>query len=169
MYSPPQHQIPLKVFLVVLSLSVACTSCRDTPTNPPTKPEAPKTPTTAPTAIEKSEASTAEFQDANPFGGCDMCHLDVADELEDTRHEAKGIGCVQCHGQSIGHIRDENNEVKPDRVFTRKDVDAFCGSCHKCSKPPASKPQSKLKQGQQVCSDCHGTHKITRTGNSSQS
>lgn len=167
MYSPPRYRMPLKIFLVALSLSVACTSSRDTPTDPPTKPEAPKTP--APTAIENGGASTTESNDANPFGGCDMCHIDVADKLAGTRHETKGIGCVQCHGQSIGHIRDENNEVKPDRVFTRKDMDALCGSCHKCSSPPTSTPQSKLKQGQQVCSDCHGTHKIIRTGISSQS
>ena len=93
---------------------------------------------------------------ANPFGGCDMCHVDVADDVVGTRHQAKGVGCVKCHGRSVAHVRDENNEVKPDRIFPRNRIDAFCNTCHKCSRSDAAKPIRK------VCTDCHGTHRVVR-------
>lgn len=95
------------------------------------------------------------------FDGCDTCHVDVADEVVGTRHQAKSVTCAKCHGKSIGHVRDENNEVKPDRVFTPKTIDAFCGTCHKCDRPDAAKPP--VKQGP-TCTHCHGSHKIVRHG-----
>jgi hypothetical protein len=91
-----------------------------------------------------------------------MCHIDVADETVGTRHHAKGIGCVKCHGPSIDHVRDENNEVKPDRVITQKDVDKFCARCHECSRPQSARPPTAKKQGAIICTTCHGTHKVVR-------
>lgn len=94
----------------------------------------------------------------NPLGGCGMCHVDVMDELAGTRHFAHGVGCIRCHGPSKPHLADENNEVKPDRVYTKKTVDAFCASCHKCSRPHATLTTSPAKP--QTCVDCHGAHKL---------
>jgi len=130
---------PVLIGVAALSLIAACASKRT----------APDTSGPAPVA-------------ANRFDGCDMCHADVADDVIGTRHQAKRVGCVKCHGKSLAHVQDENNDVKPDRVFVRKEVDGFCGSCHKCSRPDATKPSSAPKPGQEVCIDCHGTHKIAR-------
>ena len=78
------------------------------------------------------------------------------DELAGTQHFARGVGCIPCHGPSKPHVADENNEVKPDRVFTKKTVDAFCVSCHKCSRPKLTPPPAKP----QTCLTCHGAHKL---------
>ena len=100
------------------------------------------------------------------FDGCDTCHVDVADEVVGTRHQAKSVTCAKCHGKSIGHVRDENNEVKPDRVFTRQNTDAFCGTCHKCSRADAGRPRAKKGP---ICTECHGSHKIVRVGKPARS
>jgi len=141
----PRRWVPIKVCVGALSLVVvSALSCGD-PVGSPGSP-----------LFQGGDPAEAESVAANPFGGCDMCHIDVADEVVGTRHQAKGVGCVKCHGRSLAHVRDENNEVKPDRVFPRNRIDAFCSTCHKCSRPAAAKP------GRKVCTDCHGTHKIVR-------
>jgi len=86
------------------------------------------------------------------MSGCSICHVDVEIESKGSRHLAEGIGCSDCHGSSEGHIRDENNEVKPDRVFARADIDSFCNECHECSLPAKERPLPK------VCTDCHDPH-----------
>jgi hypothetical protein len=98
---------------------------------------------------------------ANPLAGCTICHVDIEKAFAGSTHERKGVGCIKCHGPSDGHVGDENNNVKPDQVFARKDVDRECGRCHACSRPaapaaalPAAKPP--------VCTGCHGSHKVVR-------
>jgi len=91
-----------------------------------------------------------------------MCHVDVTDEVAGTRHETKDIDCITCHGASRDHVRDENNHVKPDRVFARKDIDPFCGSCHRCSRPGATRKPPGSKTDHKTCTECHGAHKIVR-------
>ncbi len=99
-----------------------------------------------------------EAPSKNPLGGCGQCHVDVVDELAVSLHQKKEIGCVKCHGPSKGHSADENNEVKPDRVIVRKQVDAFCGDCHKCSRP--AEPPAADEEKRKVCIDCHGAHDL---------
>ena len=93
---------------------------------------------------------------ANPFGGCVMCHVDVADEMKGDKHLVQGIGCVRCHGPSVAHSADENNEVKPDRVFTIANTDAQCRACHECS--PQVTAQVRIRH--KLCTECHGAHKL---------
>ena len=93
----------------------------------------------------------------NPFAGCTMCHVDVEDELKGSTHVAKRVGCVTCHGPSKGHVADENNEVKPDERFAKKDTDRLCGRCHKCSRPAPERPAAR-----KVCTGCHGAHAFPR-------
>ncbi len=104
----------------------------------------------------KEESSVvAEKSSSGPsaaMGGCSICHVDVEIESEGSKHVTAGIGCADCHGPSEGHIRDENNEVKPDRLFARSEINSFCADCHKCSLPEANRPPPK------VCTDCHGAH-----------
>ena len=96
----------------------------------------------------------------NPMAGCTLCHVDVGDLFAGSKHESEAIGCTACHGPSRGHVADENNHVKPDEVFARKDVDRLCGTCHECMRRiPA--PWEKLPVEQrEVCTECHGSHKL---------
>jgi len=93
------------------------------------------------------------------LGGCVICHVDIADALARTKHERASIGCVTCHGLSKGHVKDENNEVKPDRVFPRHEIDPWCDGCHftTCSHAEADKPLPKGAR-RRTCVDCHGAH-----------
>jgi len=113
----------------------------DSPADKPADPEPP------------AENPPAE----NPLGGCGMCHIDVEDEVVPTLHYKEKVACVQCHGRSIAHAADENNEVPPDQLFTRENVDRFCETCHDpCDRAkPAERPKVRP-----VCTDCHGSHDL---------
>jgi len=161
MHSSLQQRVVGLICVTALVVIITCISCQDNLSDSPTSTHPPKAATTAPAKAEDANTTGEELLDANPFAGCDMCHIDVVDELAGSRHEAEGVGCIKCHGPSRGHIRDENNEVKPDTVFARKDIDLFCVGCHKCSRPEAAEPSSKTQSGQKVCTDCHGVHKIS--------
>jgi hypothetical protein len=91
-----------------------------------------------------------------------MCHIDVADKVAGTRHQAKGVRCIKCHGTSLGHVQDENNQVKPDRIFTRRGIDNFCGTCHACSRTKGMAHAAIPAGNGRVCTQCHGAHKILR-------
>jgi hypothetical protein len=92
----------------------------------------------------------------NPMGGCGMCHIDVEDELVVSVHFKEKVGCIRCHGRSPAHLADENNEVPPDRLFTKKTVDKFCQECHECGRPdPDEQPEPH-----KVCTECHGAHSL---------
>jgi len=93
----------------------------------------------------------------NPLGGCGICHIDVEDEVVPTLHYKEKVGCVKCHGRSIAHAADENNEVAPDRLFTRENVDRFCETCHD---PCDRAKQARRSKVRPVCIDCHGAHDL---------
>jgi hypothetical protein len=94
----------------------------------------------------------------NPLAGCQQCHVNVEAKYLKSAHFRKNIACTDCHGPSKGHLADENNEVKPDEVFARKDVDRLCEKCHPCSRE-ASSGKASLPPGQrQVCTECHRAH-----------
>jgi hypothetical protein len=99
----------------------------------------------------------------NPLAGCQLCHVDVEDEYVKSRHFRGNVACAKCHGPSKKHAADENNEVKPDEVFARTDVDRLCGRCHTCSRkvPPAW--LRFLRGRRQVCTECHGAHGFARS------
>jgi hypothetical protein len=98
----------------------------------------------------------------NPLAGCTLCHVDVEDEYVKSRHFKEKVACTECHGLSKGHVADENNEVKPDEMFARKDVDRLCSECHDCSREAPSPKQAPPPKKQLVCTDCHGAHGFTR-------
>jgi hypothetical protein len=92
----------------------------------------------------------------NPLAGCKQCHVDVDHESIGSVHYDEKVGCTDCHGASEGHIADENNDVKPDEVFARENVDRLCSACHECfrEEPAVAAPEAK------VCTDCHGWHRV---------
>ncbi len=95
----------------------------------------------------------------NPLAGCQQCHVDIEDEYAVGLHFKEKVSCKDCHGPSNAHLADENNEVLPDEVFARKDVDRLCEKCHDCTRPTAAEsPADRSK----VCTDCHGPHDLRR-------
>lgn len=107
----------------------------------------------------KPRASRKYPLQPNPLAGCSLCHVDVEDEYVGTMHFKESVGCKTCHGPSKGHLADENNEVEPDEVFARKNVDRLCAECHDCDRPkPTKTPKGKDKGKPLVCIDCHSHH-----------
>ena len=86
---------------------------------------------------------------------CSMCHVNVEIEIlkAKTKHMEAGVDCITCHGLSIGHIQDEINEVRPDRVITKTTTNSFCDGCHDSSAGHDEKMISRM-----VCTDCHDAH-----------
>jgi hypothetical protein len=104
--------------------------------------------------LEKAEV----YNRRERMGWCMTCHIDVRDEVAGGAHEKNDVSCGECHGASERHARDENNDIKPDQVFARRDVDEACGDCHACSRPAAIATASS----DLVCTDCHAAHKFAR-------
>ena len=171
--------------VVAVALLAACSSCQkdagdlraasQTPNVTAAGPVPPADPVTVadgpPDDVNPGETGPSEMDlgdeesvEANPLGGCAACHVDVEDEMKGTIHLAEEIGCIECHGPSDGHVRDENNEVKPDEVFARKDVDRLCGECHQCSRPRGGEPAAEPPADRKVCTDCHQPHSLAPAG-----
>ncbi len=105
-------------------------------------------------------SKSAEKTKKNPLAGCTLCHVDVEDEYVESDHFHEKVACTECHGPSKGHLADENNDVKPDEMFARKDTDRLCSECHDCSRtiPPGWTDLPLDKR--QVCSECHVAHEF---------
>lgn len=106
--------------------------------------------------VDEATPEEAMVSQKNPLAGCQMCHVDIEDEFLPSVHFAEKIGCVDCHGASEGHLADENNEVKPEVLFTRDTTDSLCEECHGCSRPEEPKSAAASK----ICTDCHGAHDL---------
>jgi hypothetical protein len=103
--------------------------------------------------------SDTEAQAAARNEECFLCHLDYRPEELTLTHQKQGVSCMTCHGESKGHIDDEDRKTAPDRIIPRHQVGSFCRGCHTeletCphADPPAAQPE-------QPCTDCHGQHKL---------
>ncbi len=153
------------------AILLACSSCA-----PPPNATAPQVTAAVPSAeepLEPVEPVDAEPDDAeaashddwlaglpeipkNPLAGCQQCHVDVEQEFIGSVHFNEDIACTDCHGPSEGHLADENNDVKPDELFARHDVDRLCSDCHRCARREEADPPGHSK----VCTECHGWHAI---------
>ena len=162
------HEPGWMAWTVVLCALVAGAAPSD-PASPPATSASPSGTETPPTtADEEAQEPTGEkipvpgeypLQE-NPLAGCSICHVDIEDQFVGSLHFKEKVGCKTCHGPSEGHLADENNEVKPDEVYARKDVDRLCGRCHECARPKPSDPEVAAAQRQKVCIDCHGAHDV---------
>jgi hypothetical protein len=143
---PEQHGFRSAARILAVLSAVFLTSCswREESSEPETPPR-PRYP----------------LQD-NPLAGCSLCHVDIEDEFVVSKHFDEKIGCKTCHGPSEEHLADENNEVKPDELFARSDVDRLCGVCHDCGREEERQPTPGREGEPEVCTDCHGPHDLAR-------
>lgn len=95
--------------------------------------------------------SAQALQDLKKAGVCARCHVVSVLEWRMSGHLKAGIDCAACHGPSLGHVRNERNEVKPDQV-PRQAVESgkLCLSCHNAGCPKTA--------GQTTCEKCHHFH-----------
>lgn len=110
-----------------------------------------------PVAWRDMLAKAEDFNRRERVGWCTTCHVDIRDQLRGGGHDKNSISCVECHGASERHARNENNDVKPDQRFARPDVDRVCGDCHECSRAESATQTAPTTF---ICTDCHPAHKF---------
>jgi hypothetical protein len=137
-------------------------------------------------AICSAEESQAEKPNEN--SKCYVCHPGMKTEAISTIHIAMSISCDVCHGSSTEHMHDEMLMTEPDLLFGRSEVERMCSNptCHKPGdgrevygrqdhKNPAAveeffekwtgrmRPNGRAVAHNSVCTDCHGTHNISKS------
>ena len=91
-----------------------------------------------------------EFKQA---GVCARCHVVSVLEWGISGHVESETTCQKCHGPSKGHVANERNEVKPDRLPRGKAIaKQLCSTCHKTGCPST--------QQVQTCQKCHHVHAL---------
>jgi len=139
-----------------------------------------------------ADESQAEKPDGN--SKCYVCHPDMKTEELTTSHLDMDVTCDECHGLSTEHMHDEMLMTKPDLLFGRAEVNKMCSnpSCHKPGGAERSvygrqdhgnpvvvedffekwrgrmRPNGRAVSHDSVCTDCHGTHNITKPINPSE-
>jgi len=91
---------------------------------------------------------------------CYVCHADFAGEELVVSHQRKGVGCADCHGESIPHMSNEENIIPPDIMFERGDVNGLCLKCHEPLPEKHEKTARGATEPKEVCTDCHGNHHV---------
>jgi formylglycine-generating enzyme required for sulfatase activity len=102
----------------------------------------------APAACAQSEED-AKFRQA---GVCARCHVISVVEWGISGHQKVKTDCVACHGASEGHVADERNNIKPEKVPHADAIAGLCANCH-----VGGCPNSKQKAG---CQQCHHVHAL---------
>ena len=109
----------------------------------------------APQATAASSTVPAEFKKA---GVCARCHVLSVLEWGISAHLAAETTCQDCHGASRGHVANERNEVKPDRLPRGEAIaKQLCSSCHETGCPETQQVQS--------CQECHHAHALIHPKN----
>jgi formylglycine-generating enzyme required for sulfatase activity len=85
-------------------------------------------------------------------GVCARCHVISVVEWGISGHQKAGTDCIACHGPSVGHVRDERNNIKPDRLPRAAAIAGLCATCH-----AAGCPKSKRTD---ACQTCHHVHAL---------
>lgn len=135
-----------------------------------------------------STVTLAEESQSEKAGGnskCYVCHPAMKTEELTTDHLEMGVTCDTCHGASTEHMHDEMLMTKPDLLFGRSEVSEMCSQCHQPEQgrkvfsrqdhrdPEAVKafldkwtgrmrPNGRNISEDSVCTDCHGTHNISK-------
>ena len=85
-------------------------------------------------------------------GACGRCHVISVVEWGISRHAAASTDCIACHGVSEGHVIDERNNIKPERIPRGAASASLCAGCHSGGCP-------KTKQTA-ACGTCHHFHAL---------
>jgi formylglycine-generating enzyme required for sulfatase activity len=99
--------------------------------------------------VSPQERPDQQFQQA---GVCARCHVISVVEWGMSRHLKAGTGCVECHGASQGHVIDERNNIKPERMPRGAALAGLCAGCHKSGCPNSRQTAS--------CQNCHHVHAL---------
>jgi hypothetical protein len=103
---------------------------------------------------------------------CLCCHMYLDGEELVVKHLAQKITCRSCHGPSEPHRQDETLRTKPDLLYGRAQVAAFCRRCHEQHKDAGlveefrqkwlgrTRPNGRFIHPDAVCTDCHGEHTV---------
>ena len=91
-----------------------------------------------------------EFKEA---GACARCHVVSVLEWGISGHRIAATTCQSCHGRSAGHVANERNEIKPQRLPRGANIAGqLCLTCHKKGCPETQKVQT--------CQQCHHVHAL---------
>jgi len=144
--SNPQHDE------VVVSPKEAA---RDAPSTEPEEALVTANTVTSATAPE----AKPENVDMTQAGVCSRCHVVSVLEWDVSAHVDAGTTCQECHGDSAGHVKNERNEVKPDRLPRGDAIAGLCSDCHEDGCPSTLEASG--------CQGCHHVHALvdpTATG-----
>lgn len=100
-------------------------------------------------ALDAQTKADLQFKEA---GVCARCHVISVVEWGLSGHLKAGTNCVACHGASQGHVIDERNNVKPERLPRQAAIAGLCATCH-----ASGCPKSKKTEG---CQSCHHVHAL---------
>ena len=86
-------------------------------------------------------------------GVCARCHVVSVLEWSISAHVTAETDCQKCHGPSQGHVANERNEVKPDRLPRGAAIaKQVCSTCHETGCPESLQVQN--------CQQCHHVHAL---------
>ncbi|MEZ5355415.1 MAG: SUMF1/EgtB/PvdO family nonheme iron enzyme [Bryobacteraceae bacterium] len=85
-------------------------------------------------------------------GVCSRCHVAQVLEWSASRHTRTGTVCQSCHGPSAGHVANERNQVKPDRLPRDAAIAGLCATCHTAGCTRTRETAN--------CQSCHHPHAL---------
>ncbi len=116
--------------------------------------------------LEGQKAATSGAAMAN--AACFVCHANYRAEFLVDKHAQAGIGCANCHGESLAHKNDENNTTAPEIMYPPERIEPFCQGCHATHDVSPRKVVDRwIERGLDrigpdgiVCTHCHGDHRM---------
>ena len=113
----------------------------------------------------ESEAVVKEYKPTdNSY--CHVCHINFETEPLAVAHVKVGIGCDHCHGESLEHADDEDNDTPPDIMVAKAQINESCmnADCHPrttLEKQAGHRPFfAEVDNRNKYCTDCHGQHRL---------
>lgn len=107
----------------------------------------------------KSQEATSAAESPTPEPGmCGVCHLNAVVTWQSSKHFAKMMVCIGCHGESADHIRVEDNSIKPAVYFSQGGTTELKFCQEKCHKKLSQEPHKDLKN----CKNCHEAHAFAK-------
>ena len=104
------------------------------------------------TGLSSAWSQSQIDQQLKVAGVCARCHVVSVMEWGMSGHRKAATDCVACHGSSRGHVADERDNVKPDRIPRGAAIAALCATCHQAGCPQTKKTAD--------CQTCHHVHAL---------